>query len=180
MKHSIIILASFCFVSLFFLGSGSQDRERIGQTVQIGTYDSRAIAIAYGNSEEGQAAITSLMKEFHSAKEAKNDSLVGALELRAQMHQKLMHMRAFSTAPVDEFFQAHAADVAAIARKAGVEAVVPEFELLWYGDGVETVDLTSELAAIFHPTEQGMKWAEQCRASKPLPLLDVLMIPANE
>jgi hypothetical protein len=180
MKRSIAILASLCFVSLIFLGSRSQERERVEQTVRIGTYDSRAIAIAYGNSEEGQAAIMSLMKEFRAAKEANNDSLVAALELRGQMHQKLMHMRAFSTAPVDEFFQAHAADVAAIARKAGVEAVVPEFELLWHGDVVKTVDLTEELAAIFHPTEQGMEWAKQTRGGKPLPLLDVLMIPANE
>lgn len=160
--------------ALLFIGGATRPRTRIG------TYDSRAIAIAYGNSEEGSGFIRSLMKEYQAAKEAKNDSLVAALEERAQMHQRLSHMRAFSTAPVDELFEAHAKDVEAIARKAGVEAVVPEFQLLWCGDGVEKVDLTEQLAAMFKPSAQGLKWVKECTGTKPLPLLDALLISPKE
>jgi hypothetical protein len=174
MIRPLAALAILAVAALLFTGGATRPRARIG------TYDSRAIAIAYGNSEEGASFITGLMKEYRAAKDAKNDSLVAALEERGQMHQRLSHMRAFSTAPVDELFEAHAKDVEAIARKAGVEAVVPAFQVLWCDDGVEKVDLTEQLAAMFKPSAQGLKWVKECRGSKPLPLLEALLISPME
>jgi hypothetical protein len=151
-----------------------------GTNMRIGVYDSRAIAIAYGNSSEGREFVMSLMAEMSKAKAENNDSLMEHIEKKAKMYQVLSHLRAFSVGSVADILEKHKAEVDQVAKETGVQAIVSKFELIHTGSGVETVDITLPLALIFKPSEQAMQWISGIGEQEVMPMLDVLAIPAEE
>jgi len=70
------------------------------QTVKIGIYDSRAVAVAYSNSDSFQKDIENLMTQYKKAKEENNTKLVDALEKEGQLQQQLLHEQTFSVGTV--------------------------------------------------------------------------------
>ena len=172
-KFLFLLLALGCTAALL-VGFSSRANMRIG------TYDSRAVAIAFGNSSEGMQFVSNLRAEMMKAREAGNDSLVRHIENKAGVYQKLNHLRAFSIGSVSEILQNHEAEVAAVAEEAGVQALVSKFELIYTGMGVDTVDVTLALTRIFKPSEQVQKWISGVPNQKPLPMADALALPAGK
>ena len=173
MKKIIAVLAVMGVASMLVVGFTRQSRPRIG------TYDSRAIAIAYGNSSEAREFIVGLQSEMAKARAAGNDALAREIEQKAKAHQILGHLQAFSIGSVAEILEKHKSEVEQIAKEARVEAMVSTYELAYLGGGIETVDLTAPLTRIFKPNGQVMRWIEEVPQHKPLPMLDVLQIPAE-
>lgn len=149
-------------------------------TLRIGVYDSRAIAIAHGNSSEGREFIMNLMTEMSQAKAEKNDSLMLHIERKAKMYQVLSHLRAFSVGSVVDILEKHKSEVDQVAKEAGVQLIVSKFELVYAGSGVETVDVTLPLALMFKPSEQIMQMISGIAEHEVMPMLDVLTIPVEE
>ena len=174
MKKLIAVSFLLGGVAVLVVGFSSPAKTRIG------VYDSRAVAVAFGNSQEGMEFVTHLRDEMSKAKAAKNDSLIHAIEKTAETHQVLSHLRAFSTGSVADILEKHKADVDAIAKDAGVQLIVSKFELVYMGGDADTVDVTLALARIFKPREQALKWIPEIAKQKPMPMLDVLMIPAEK
>jgi len=148
--------------------------------IRIGVYDSRAVGVAHANSSEGGEIIAALRADYAKAKAAKDDKLVKELEQKGKTYQVLAHLRAFSIGSVAEILTLHKAEIGKIAQEAGVSAVVSKHELMFLGDGVETVDVTAQLCQIFKPSEQAMKWIADVPNHQPLSMLDVLLIPAEQ
>lgn len=78
--------------------------------VQIGVYDSRAVVIAWAGTESFNQWMGSLQVEWQKAKASGDQKRVEELEAEAEARQQLMHMQAFSTAPVDDIL-AHIEDI---------------------------------------------------------------------
>ncbi|MGB2867260.1 MAG: hypothetical protein WBD36_02315 [Bacteroidota bacterium] len=173
MNKLVVLLIALGCIAVLIVGFSSP------AATKIGTYDSRAVAIAFSNSAEGMEFVTHLRDEMSKAKAAKNDSLIREIEKSAQMQQVLAHLRAFSTASVAEILEKHKAEVEVVAKEAGVQLIVSKFELAYSSD-VETVDLTLPLARIFKPREQVLQWLGDLGKHQPMPMLDVLMIPAEK
>lgn len=174
MKKLMVLLVVLGCTAVLLVGFSSR------ANVRIGTYDSRAIAIAFGNSSEGMQFVSTLRAEMMKAREARDDSLVRHIENKAGAYQKLNHLRAFSIGSVSEILQNHQAEVAVAAEEAGVQTIVSKFELIYRGMGVDTVDVTLALTRIFKPSEQVQKWISSVPNQKPLPMADVLAIPAGK
>ena len=149
-------------------------------SVRIGTYDSRAIAIVFVNSAEHTKLLADLQAEMTEAKAAKNDTLARQKAKTIEAYQVLTHLRGFSVGSVADILQKHKAEVDSVAREAGVRTIVSKFELLQTGTGADVVDVTLPLARIFKPSEQQLKWISQLQDQQPLPMLDGLLIPAEE
>ena len=174
MKRLMIPLAALGLIALLVAGCSTSP------TLRVGTYDSRAIAIAFSNSQEGMDFVASLQAEMAKASEAKNDSLVRSIEKTAMTYQILSHLRAFSLGSVSDILGKHKAEVDVVAKEAGVSVMVSKFELMCTRAGVDTVDVTLPLVQIFKPQEQALKWISDIRKQEPMPMLDVLAIPPEE
>ncbi len=147
---------------------------------KIGTFDSRAIAIAYANSAEGSQFINGLRAEMAKARESRNDSLVRAVSEKGRVHQVLMHLQGFSVGSVSEILKKHAPEMKEVARAAGVEALVSKFELAYLGNGIDTVDVTLPMVKLFDPSERALVWVADLAHQPPLPMFDILAMPAEE
>lgn len=164
----IILVTGFILISAGWRGA---------EKPRIGVYDSRAIAIAFANSPAGAKYVAQLQERDKNAKASKNDSLHQAIVKEALAHQTLNHLRAFSYGSVAEILAGYKNEMDALAKKHNVVTIVPKFELLCCQNDIEVIDITEDLAKVFNPTEQGLKWVAGIKGVKPLPMLEVLQIP---
>jgi hypothetical protein len=139
---------------------------------RIGVYDSRAIAIAFAGTKPFNQWWGSLQSELEQAKAADNQKRVEELEAEAVARQQLMHMQAFSTAPVDDILEHIKDSLPEIKQKAGVTTLVSKWdqEALARYPSAELVDVTMMLVDALHPNEQQRKHAIEIQKQAPIPL----------
>ena len=174
MKALNYLLTFFFIISILSASVSAQTK------ILIGIYDSRAVAIAYGNSSEGKAKINELWAGLKNAKSTKNDSLIRRLKVRGVAYQTLAHLCAFSYGSVVEILEKHKAEVDSIEKSTHVQALVSRYELLQNTGTIETVDITNNLVQLFNPSEQVRQWIGEAAKQAPLPMVDVLSLPPGE
>lgn len=147
--------------------------------VRIGTYDSRAIAVAYTNSDHfDRAQLAQKMKELNEAKAAGDEKRAEELEGWGARQQQLAHFRAFGRYPVDELLKEIDEGVAQLAAEKDLDAIVWFAD--YHSDGVELVDVTMDLVRLFEPTDKGLMWAEQVGSKEPLSFDELIQLdPRN-
>ena len=140
--------------------------------VRIGTYDSRAVAIAYGRSNAFLNRVNHLREQHKRATGAGDQKAVDRLAQEAQALQLRIHLQGFSNAPVDDILALVSDRLPEIAQRRGVAAV---FSLANYRDDarVEMVDVTDDLTALFEPDEQTQKVIADLKRQAPLPIEQV-------
>ncbi|MEK6650365.1 MAG: hypothetical protein AABY75_05275 [Bacteroidota bacterium] len=143
-------------------------------TIRVGTFDSRAVAIAYGQSAAFGTEMKQLMADFQKAKEEKNEKLVAELESKGQTQQKLLHLQGFSIGSVSEILAKYDDALKAVAKEVNVAAVVSQYELLYQGSGVVTVDLTEALVKKINDSPRVIGMLGEIKKNKPLPMIEVL------
>jgi hypothetical protein len=123
--------------------------------LRVGVYDSRGVAIAYGNCAEFKAKIDA-MKAEHAAAEAAGDTArANELGREGPWLQERMHMQGFGNLPVDDILEGREEMMAGVAQATGVDIIVPNVD--WAGDGVETVDVTEALMVAIGMAEADAK-----------------------
>ncbi len=139
---------------------------------RIGTYDSRAIAIAYAGSPAQQKVLEPLKAALRQATQENNQAEVVRLIAQGRAMQDTAHRQAFSTAPVDDLLLHIADSLPRIRRDAGVEALVSKWDAagLAAHAGAERVDVTDAMVDAFMPTQRQRKVVEEIRRKPPLPL----------
>ena len=160
-------------IAAVILGVGLAAQPSIGgekpAKLRVGTYDSRAIAIAYGNSDLN--IIGKKMKQYEEAKEAGDEKLIKELEEWGPRHQRQLHRQAFGRVPVTDLLE-HVKDrLPEVAEKAGVDVIA--FECNYCGPGVEEVDITMELVMLFNPSKRALGWIEDLKKVEPLDLDEI-------
>jgi hypothetical protein len=149
---------------------GSEPTGAEAAAVRVGTFDSRAVALAYGRSPRPDcmlAEVAELRKQHAQAKEEGNEELVKELEIKGPALQEKIHKQVFSGAPVDEILALIKDDLPAVAEAAGVDLIVEG--ILHSGSGVEVVDISLEMCAPFQLDEESMKMIPQILAAPPIP-----------
>lgn len=141
--------------------------------VHIGVYDSRAVAVAYGNSTEWQDVMKSVREDYAKAKAAKDDARVKSIEARMKLAQQRAHEQGFSTGSVAAIMAKVKPSLPGVATKAGVQAIVSKWELNYQASEVELVDVTDDLVALFHVSDKGKQWAKQIQSKPPLPMEEI-------
>jgi hypothetical protein len=144
--------------------------------VRIGTFDSRAVALAYYRSPAVMKDLMAMHEDLQKAKEAGDQKKVEDLQARGPAMQMLMHQQVFSNGSIGNITGAMADRLPNVAKAAGVVAIVSSWELPHSAPGVELVDVTPQLVALFSPDAQTTKIIESMKGQKPIPLLDALMI----
>ena len=94
------------------------------EKLRVGTFDSRAIAIAYGRSEICGQYIDSLKEKYKKAKEEGDEKLAEELETLGLSTQQVLHQQGFSIASVADILEKVKAELPKIAEDAGVDIIV--------------------------------------------------------
>ena len=120
--------------------------------VRIGTYNTRAVALAYGRSKEFLEYVDKRSKEGKEAKAANDQKKYNQIAAEMSGRQARMHAQVFSNAPIDDIMAGMKESLPGIAQKASVSAIVPEVS--YHDPAVEVVDVTDALVQHFKPTDK--------------------------
>lgn len=144
--------------------------------VRVGTYDSRAIAVAYAASTFNP--VREKMKEYEAAKNAGDAEKMAALEAWGKNRQRMLHFQGFGRVPVDDLLEPVQEGVARIA--ADEQLAMIAMACTFAAEGVEVVDVTDQLVELFQPTEKTRATVRQVREAEPMSLVALADLPAEQ
>ena len=151
-----------------------QKRLNAGQTsaptVRVGTFDSRALALAYYRSEPFNAQIKKVKAEYEKVKAAGNEKRAKELGAEGQAQQELAHKQGFGTWPVDNILETIKREIPEIARQANVDVIVSKWSIVYQRSGVEFVDVTDLMVKPFNPDAKTIETIKEIQKQKPVPL----------
>jgi hypothetical protein len=141
-----------------------------GSTVRIGTFDSRALAMAYYRSD----AFMDRMKEMHAkhekAKAEGDEQLAKKLATEGPALQELIHKQGFSTWPVDNILDKIKREIPEIAAQADVDVIVSKWNIVYRQPAVKFIDVTDLMVKPFDPDEATLTVIKEIQKQDPIPL----------
>ena len=148
-----------------------QSRETVSEPrVRVGTFDSRALAMAYFGSEAFHRQLSDMRAEYETAKTAGDEERVRELDAEGSALQELMHKQGFSTWPVDDILETIKERIPAIAAEADVEVIVSKWDMVYQRSGVALVDVTDLMVRPFEPDPETRKAIQDIQKQDPVPL----------
>lgn len=148
----------------------------LAQPLRIGTYDSRAVALAWYNSAEGRSDLASLHAALRDAKARNDAARITELEALGPARQQLMHQQVFSNGSILNLAPALASRIEAAAKAAGAPIAVSRWEVAWSDPSIERVDLTDAIVNAIAPDAKALRWIADMKTKDPLPLAEALAI----
>jgi hypothetical protein len=165
MQRFVLTLVTAASLVAFTLAS----RPTAPPKARIGTYDSRAIAIAYAPSKYNPVA--EKMKEHEAAKAKGDTQRIKELEAWGTSHQRQLHRQGFSRLPVDDLLAPVADRLPEVAKTTGVDAIV--FSCDHHSAEVELVDVTLAIVALYEPSEKTLEYVKSAMKAKPVGLDEI-------
>lgn len=138
---------------------------------RIGTYDSRAIAIAFFNSDYASATwqqMNKLKTDYRRAIEDKDTIKSKKCEREGQMRQAILHDKGFGTGSVRDCMAAIKDKVDDFASKEKLDIIVSKWELNYSGTDVEIVDVTEQIINFFQPKIKIKDMLKELSSSEPI------------
>jgi len=141
----------------------------LAQPMRVGTYDSRAIAVAYAHSNFMHEHLRALAAERDEAKKEGDEKRVHEIEARGGAEQQRLHLQGFSTGSVIDLMKKIDAELPGVAKAAGVSLIVSKWEVMYRDPAVEYVDVTIPLVKKFGADGQVLKIVEELMKQDPIP-----------
>ncbi len=173
MKTSSLLSKWFGVVSVvavILLACAAATAQTLINKFRVGVYDSRAVAVAYGNSTEFKEALKPIEADYKKAREAKDEKRMKEIDSQMKLRQRRSHEQGFSTGSVAPIMATVKDSLPDIAKQAGVQVIVSKWELNHQASDVEVVDVTDQIIALFHVNERGLKWCKDIQQKPPLPI----------
>ena len=167
-------------ITLLWASAGLAQQPSQSTPVRIGTFDSRAISIAFYNSAQFRGRGARHERELEEARASGDEWRVRRLEAYEPAFRQVMHLQGFGTGSVREIMERIEEELPSIAEEAGVSVIVSKWEVVHKNPAVELVDLTSQLVALFEPRDQVLMWIESLKGQDPIPVDQLLVQPAGE
>ncbi|MEN8006273.1 MAG: hypothetical protein ABFS42_04625 [Candidatus Krumholzibacteriota bacterium] len=149
-RVSIGVLIAAVLVLTTLVSPVLADEDPGGATLKVGTFDSRCVAFAYGQTKgEGSffARIQELKREYAAAEKAGDTEKTAELEEQGESLQHQMHLKVFCGTPIDDILDLVRDDIPKAATAAGVDLIVGE--VLYQGPAVEIINVTTEMVKLF-------------------------------
>jgi hypothetical protein len=137
-------------------------------TVRVGTFDSRAVAVAYFRSESFSKFLKETMKSHQEAKAAGNDAKAKQLESDMKAAQERAHFQGFGTASVANILEQIKDQLPAIAKEAGVDVLISKWDIAYQAPSVEFVDVTDRMVKPFKPNEKTLQVIQELKKHAPI------------
>jgi hypothetical protein len=164
---------------LFVLTLSAQDITTTSEnpTVVVGTFDSRAVAVAYVQSDAFRdylvAQQADVAQALERARTAGDEELAAELAALGPAMQKRLHDQGFGTAPVDDIIARIQDKLPGIAKEAGVDVIVSKWTLTYRSPAAKFVDVTGLIVAEFDPDERTLKMIQSTVETDPVPLDEI-------
>lgn len=172
MTKLIVTWGSACVVAGLAVWAFAATKEPTGESeaakVRVGTFDSRAVALAHFGSMVKKGWLEKLYADYEKAKAANDKDLAKQLEEKGNAQQKRLHEQVFGTAPVDDALEAVKREIPAVARSAGVDVVVCMHDVVYREPSVEFVDITDQIVDLFDPDEETLEKIHAIRKHAPV------------
>lgn len=166
--------------TLVWVSTGHAQEPSPSSSERIGTFDSRAVAIAYYRSAKFQEHFRGLMIKLEEAKASGDEWRVKELEAYGPAMQHRMHQQGFSTGSVREIMEKISDALPEIAQEASVSVIVSKWEVAYGSPAADLVDLTPQIVALFNPSEETLKIVKGLKTSEPVPIDQMLVQDTNE
>jgi hypothetical protein len=174
MKRMTMVLGlALLLGSVGFQVAGADPTDREGDTaaVRVGTFDSRAVALAYYRSDANMNYVKELKAEHKAALAAGNEERAEELSAEGENAQHLAHKQGFGTWPVNDILARIEEEIPGIAAEAGVDVIVSKWDIVHVGPEVEFVDVTLLMVQPFNPDKATLKLVrEELPKVDPVPL----------
>lgn len=184
MSRSTIILAAVvgmlligCISANYAHDTSSESKVTTVPAIRVGTYDSRAIAVAYVHSNWRSDEYEAKKKEMDKAEAVGDAEKIAELKAWGKAKQHKQHLQGFSTAPVHEFLEKVKKDLPKIAKTANVDVIVSKWEFDYQSRNAKTVDVTDAIVKLYVPSEKTLKTISQLRKHKPVTEEEILKHP---
>ncbi len=172
------------------VGAQQPQENTSGSKLRVGTFDSRALVMAYYSSEAFNRDNERLKAEYEKAKAAGNEKRVKEMEAAASnptlggegwpphpAQQELIHKQGFSTWPVDNLLEKIKGKIPEIAKQANVDIIVCKWDIVYQRSGVEFVNVTDLMVKPFNPDEETLKGVKEIQEQDPVPLEELKKNP---
>jgi len=159
---------------LFVLTLSAQEITTTSETptVVVGTFDSRAVAVAYVQSDAFAdylvAQQADVAQVLDRARTAGDERLVAELAALGPAMQKRLHQQGFGTAPVDDIIARIEDRLPDIAKQAGVDVIVSKWTLTYRNPATKFVDVTGLIVAEFDPDERTLAMIQSTVETEPI------------
>ncbi len=164
-KRAFVISSAAAVCGLITLPVRAQSKDK---PLRIGTFDSRAIAIAFGNSDMHRKLMTTVQADYNTAKAAKDDKRIKQIESQMKTGQRRLHEQGFSTGSVINILAHVKNSLAGVAQEAGVDLIISKWEVMFQTPAVEIIDVTAPLVKLFQPSDRALKWIEDLKKQAPI------------
>jgi hypothetical protein len=178
MKRIVELIAAI-MITLVFSGAGIAAAGESETKLRVGTFDSRAVALAFWRGPDGMEIISELQRELKQARAAGKEKRVAELEIELPGLQVRLHQQVFSSGSVTDVIGRISDRLPDIAEEAGVAIIVPKWNVAWQGKVVEVVDVTDRLVACFNPSEQVLQMIKPMAGMEPVPIEELSMDPSH-
>ena len=138
--------------------------------IRVGTFDSRAVAVAYIRSELFGQSLKETTKELQDAKSAGNQAKVKQLESELKATQERAHLQGFGTASVANILEQIKDQLPAIAKEAGVDVLISKWDVAYQASSTELVDVTDQMIKPFKPNEKTLQIIQDLKKHEPVSL----------
>jgi len=142
------------------------------RSLVVGTYDPRALAVAFSPTPQNAAEIADLQRQLKAAQDAGDTARAEQIKARGMNLQTVAHLQAFSGASVENVLTYLAPRLDVIAKEAGVDVIVAKVD--FQAPNVTVIDITDKLVAEFKPSARTLQTITELRKQKPLPMVDVV------
>jgi hypothetical protein len=176
-RASALLVLNLCVLgSIASRSVAAGDKETDSKpNVRIGTYDSRAIAIAHAHSRFNP--VREKTAAYEKAKAAGDREKIKELESWGEEHQRQLHFQGFGRVPVDDLLAPVKDQMAKLARDRRLAAISMSCDFV--RADVEIVDITDELVELYDPSEKTLERVQGIRKVKPVPLTQIADVPAR-
>ena len=145
--------------------------------VRVGTFDSRLVALAYYNSKDYDQFIADFNRQYKVAESKKDSITIKKMLIKGPVLQRMMNDRIFGKGSVNLILDNYKDKIDAVGKANNVNMIVSKWEVMYKTPGIEYVDLTWKIMAIWNPSEQVIKWAKN--GEKELPIKDAIFDKVN-
>ena len=141
--------------------------------LRVGTFDSRAVAVAFIRSGMFNRQLKQMMEEHKKAKAAGDEEKAKKLEAQGKAGQRRAHRQGFGTAPVDDILQRIEDRLPGIAKKSSVDIIVSKWAVTYSIPGARFVDVTDLIIEPFEPDEKTRSVIRDLCEKPPVPLEEI-------
>lgn len=162
----LLILAIITGTAIF--ATAGPDKKTPPRPLIVGTYDSRAVCVAYTSSKIHDSKVRQKMAQKEKAEKAGDKEKLNELKEWGKKDQAMRHKQGFGTASVKNLLEHVKKDIPKVAKEAGVDIIVSKWDLTWQDKNAKFVDVTELIIRGFEPSEKTLKTIRALRKHKPL------------